>query len=97
MNEQSRLFDFLYYQLDKFPKADLLTTKIDGAWVPLSTQEAVTLINKLSAGLLKLGFGGNDFTVENQDKIALISKNTRYGLSANWGHTLPHLSYNKCK
>jgi long-chain acyl-CoA synthetase len=75
MNEQSRLFDFLYYQLDKFPKADLLTTKIDGAWVSLSTQETVTLVNKLSAGLLKLGFGGNDFTVENQDKIALISKN----------------------
>jgi long-chain acyl-CoA synthetase len=75
MNEQSRLFDFLYYQLDKFPKADLFTAKINNTWQPLSTQDVVTLVNKLSAGLLKLGIGGNDFTVENQDKVALISKN----------------------
>jgi long-chain acyl-CoA synthetase len=75
MNEQSRLFDFLYYQQEKFPKADLLTSKINGAWLPLSTQEVITLVNKLSAGLLKLGICGNDFTVEHQDKVALISKN----------------------
>ncbi len=75
MNDQSRLFDFLYYQLEKFPKADLFTAKINNVWQPLSTQEVVTLVNKLSAGLLKLGIAGNDFTVENQDKVALISKN----------------------
>ncbi len=75
MNEQSRLFDFLYYQQEKFPKADLLTAKINGAWVPLSTSEVISLVNKLSAGLLKLGIGGNNFTVENQDKVGLISKN----------------------
>jgi long-chain acyl-CoA synthetase len=75
MNEQSRLFDFLYYQQEKFPKTDLLTAKINGTWVPLSTYEVINLVNKLSAGLLKLGIGGNDFTVENQDKVGLISKN----------------------
>jgi long-chain acyl-CoA synthetase len=75
MNDQSRLFDFLYYQLEKFPKTDLFTAKINNAWQPLSTQEVVNLVNKLSAGLLKLGIGGNDFAVENQDKVALISKN----------------------
>jgi long-chain acyl-CoA synthetase len=75
MNDQSRLFDFLYYQLEKFPKTDLFTAKINNTWQPLSTQEVVNLVNKLSAGLLKLGIGGNDFAVENQDKVALISKN----------------------
>jgi long-chain acyl-CoA synthetase len=75
MNEQSRLFDFLYYQQEKFPKTDLLTAKINGTWVPLSTYEVINLVNKLSAGLIKLGIGGNDFTVENQDKVGLISKN----------------------
>jgi long-chain acyl-CoA synthetase len=75
MNEQSRLFDFLYYQHEKFPKADLLTAKINGKWEPLSTSEVIDAVNKLSAGLLKLGIGGNDFTVEKQDKVALISKN----------------------
>jgi long-chain acyl-CoA synthetase len=75
MSTPTRLFDFLYYQLEKFPKADLFTTKVNNTWVPLSTQETVHTINKLSAGLLKLGIGGNDMTVERQDKIALISKN----------------------
>ncbi len=75
MNEESRMFDFLYYQLEKFPKDDMLTAKINGEWVPLSTAEVVVLANKLSAGLLKMGVGGHDMTAETQDKIALISRN----------------------
>lgn len=75
MNEHSRIFDFLYYQLEHFPKPDMLTAKIDGAWKPLSTQEVTDTVNRLSAGLLKLGISGNDMTVEKQDKIALISRN----------------------
>jgi long-chain acyl-CoA synthetase len=75
MNTPTRLFDFVYYQQEKFPKTDLFTTKINGTWVPLSTQEVIKNVNKLSAGLLKMGIGGNDFTVEGQDKVAIISKN----------------------
>ena len=29
MNEHSRLFDFLYYQLANFPKADMFSAKLD--------------------------------------------------------------------
>jgi long-chain acyl-CoA synthetase len=75
MNEQYRLFDLLYYQLEKYPKADMLTAKEGGMWRPQSTAEIVSIVNRLSAGLLKLGVSGNDLTVENQDKIALISRN----------------------
>jgi len=75
MNDQSRIFDFLYDQLKRFPKDDMLTGKVDGKWEPLSTATVVDLVNKLSAGLLKLGVSGNDMMVENQDKIALISRN----------------------
>ena len=75
MNDSSRIFDFLQYQLDKFPKADMLTGKVDGEWVPTSTQEVKDTVDKLSAGLLSMGVGGYDMTVERQDKIALISKN----------------------
>jgi long-chain acyl-CoA synthetase len=75
MNEQFRLFDLLYYQLEKYPKADMFTAKINNAWLPQSTAEIVSIVNRLSAGLLKLGVSGNDLTVENQDKIALISRN----------------------
>ena len=75
MNEQSRIFDFLYSQLENFPKEDMLTGKVNGQWVPLSTAVVADMVNRLSAGLLKLGVSGNDMTVEHQDKIALISKN----------------------
>ncbi|RZM08646.1 MAG: long-chain fatty acid--CoA ligase, partial [Pedobacter sp.] len=75
MNDKSRIFDFLYYQLEHFPKTDMLTAKENGQWNPLSTQYVVDAVNKLSAGLLKLGLSGNDMQVENQDKIALLSRN----------------------
>ena len=75
MNLNSRLFDCLQYQLDKFPKADMLTGKEDGQWIQYSTQEVKDTVNKLAAALLALGVSGNDMTVEKQDKIALISKN----------------------
>ena len=75
MNEQFRLFDFLHYQLENFSKPDMFCAKVDGEWEPLSTQAVADTVNRLSAGLLKMGVSGNDMEVENQDKIALISRN----------------------
>jgi long-chain acyl-CoA synthetase len=75
MNLNSRLFDCLQYQLDKFPKADMLNTKVDGQWTAFSTAAIKEAVDNLSAGLIALGVSGNDMTVEKQDKIALISKN----------------------
>ena len=53
----------------------MLTGKVNGQWIPISTQEVKETVDRLSAGLLSLGVGGNNMTVEQQDKIALISKN----------------------
>ncbi|RYF84546.1 MAG: hypothetical protein EOO03_14640 [Chitinophagaceae bacterium] len=75
MNEQSRIFDFLYHQLQKFPKQDMLAGKINGKYEPFSTQEVADKVNRLAAALLKLGLSGHDMQVEQQDKIAIISKN----------------------
>lgn len=75
MNEQSRLFDFLYNQLQKFPKPAMLAGKVNGSYQSISTEGVVTSVNKLSAALLKLGLSGKDMQVETQDKIAIISKN----------------------
>ncbi len=75
MNENNRIFDFLDYQLEKFPKQDMLTGKENGQWIPLDTATVKKTVDTLSAGLLHLGIGGNDMTVERQDKIALVSKN----------------------
>lgn len=75
MNENSRIFDYIDFQLNRFPKADMFSGKENGQWINYSTLAVKETVNKLSAGLLKLGISGNDMTIENQDKIALISKN----------------------
>lgn len=75
MDENSRIFDYVDFQLNKFPKADMFAGKENGQWRKFSTAEVKETIDKLSAGLLKLGIGGHDMQVENQDKVALISKN----------------------
>ncbi len=75
MNENSRIFDFLQYQLDRCPKTNMLCGKENGSWKSYGTQEVKEIIDNLSAGLLNLGLSRHDMKVENQDKIALISKN----------------------
>jgi long-chain acyl-CoA synthetase len=75
MNEHSRIFDYIDFQLNSFPKPDMFNGKENGKWRNFSTAEVKNTIDKLSAGLMKLGVSGYDMAIENQDKIALISKN----------------------
>ncbi|HTB53076.1 MAG TPA: long-chain fatty acid--CoA ligase [Ferruginibacter sp.] len=75
MNKNSRIFDFLQYQLERFPKSDMLSGKENGRWVKHSTAEIKELVDNLSTGLLSLGVTGRDMNVEHQDKIAIISRN----------------------
>ena len=75
MNEKSRIFDFLYDQLERFPKEDMLAAKEDGVWNKYSTATVTDTVNRLSAALCRLGVSGNNMTVEQQDKIAIISRN----------------------
>ncbi|HEX7692297.1 MAG TPA: long-chain fatty acid--CoA ligase [Sediminibacterium sp.] len=70
-----RLFDCIEYQLQHFPKTDMLNAKENGSWVHYSTEQVAGIVNRLSAGLLKLGVSGNDMSPENSDKIAIISNN----------------------
>lgn len=70
-----RLFDAIKFQLDKFPQSDMLSAKVNGSWMHLSTAEVQTIANKFSAGLLQLGISANDFTPEGSDKIAILSNN----------------------
>ncbi|MGB6152784.1 MAG: long-chain fatty acid--CoA ligase [Pricia sp.] len=70
MQNITRLFDFPYYQLEKFNLKDALVTKYDGKWLATSTQEYLNKANAISRGLLRLG-------VKPNDKIALISMANR--------------------
>ena len=70
MVNPTRLFDFPYYQLDKYDLDFAFATKYDGEWLKVSTREYIKQANEVSRGALKLGLNKND-------KVALISSNNR--------------------
>ena len=70
MDQPTRLFDFLHYQLEHFPMDLCMTSRVGGQWKTYSTQELVDAVNTASRGLIKLG-------VQPGDKVALISHNNR--------------------
>jgi long-chain acyl-CoA synthetase len=70
MTEITRLFDFPYYQLEKYNLKTAFATKYDGEWVKTSTKDYLDKANAVSRALLKLG-------VQKDDKIAVISSNNR--------------------
>ena len=67
----TRLFDFPYYQQEKYSNIpDALVTKQNGVWEKTSTQEYIDKANAISRALLRIG-------VQKEDKIAIISTNNR--------------------
>ncbi|HEV2831317.1 MAG TPA: long-chain fatty acid--CoA ligase [Hanamia sp.] len=75
MTQPTRLFDCIELHLKDAPGRTMLAGKEDGKWKEYSTTEVADIVNKLSAGLLQMGFGTGDNTPEGRDKIAVISKN----------------------
>ena len=73
--ELKRLFDCIDHQLQHFPKADMLSAKVNGQWRSYSTQEVKEITDGFAAGLIELGVSGNDMSDEGRDKIAIISNN----------------------
>ena len=70
MTEITRLFDFPYYQLETYNLNKVFTTKYNGEWQSISTQEYIDKANAISRALLKFG-------VQKNDKIAVISSTNR--------------------
>ncbi|MFI5130584.1 MAG: AMP-dependent synthetase/ligase [Chitinophagales bacterium] len=75
MNEPKRLFDCIEYHLERQPIDVMLAGKENSQWKTYSTKEVTGIVNNLSAGLLSLGVGPNDMTVEGRDKVAILCKN----------------------
>ncbi len=70
MTDPKRLFDFPYYQLEKYPQEKAFVTKYNGEWKATSTQEYIDKANGLSRGLMRMG-------VKPNEKIAIISMTNR--------------------
>ena len=75
MNNPHRLFDCINEQLKTGGIEATFAAKEGGEWRKYSTKEVKDIVDHLSAGLLALGYGPGNMSVEGRDKIALISKN----------------------
>ena len=75
MHQPHRLFDFFDARLKDAPQEVMLAAKEGGEWRTYSTAEVKEIVDQLSTGLLALGYGGSNLTVEGRDKIAILSKN----------------------
>ncbi|MCG8184043.1 AMP-dependent synthetase/ligase [Tenacibaculum piscium] len=68
--EITRLFDFPYHLQETYNLDKAFSTKYNGTWESISTQEYIDKANTISRGLLRLG-------VQPNDKIAVISSSNR--------------------
>jgi long-chain acyl-CoA synthetase len=75
MDQPSRLFDVIAYQLEKYPKEDMLAGKVDGKWIKYSTKAVAETTLQFASGLLQLGISRGDGSMEGKDKIAIVSRN----------------------
>ena len=66
----TRIFDFPYHQLATYNLDKAFSTKYNGVWKSISSQEFINQANAISRGLLRLGIQPND-------KIAVISSTNR--------------------
>ncbi|MGB2502135.1 MAG: AMP-dependent synthetase/ligase [Flavobacteriaceae bacterium] len=66
----TKLFEFIEIQRNKIPLEKSVTTKYNGEWQSLSTEDFYQKVQQVSCSLIKLG-------VKKGDKIALISTNNR--------------------
>ncbi|BEV73288.1 MULTISPECIES: long-chain fatty acid--CoA ligase [unclassified Paludibacterium] len=65
---QTRAFDFLQQQLDRFPRKDCLCGKNGKSWTVMSTAETVKTVDLLSLGLMHHG-------IEPGDRVAIAAEN----------------------
>lgn len=68
MSTPTRLFDVPYYQLENHPQEIMFSSKINGKWTAMSTQEFLHHVSAYSRGLIALG-------IEPGDTVGLVSSN----------------------
>ncbi len=72
---KTRVFDCIDYQLLTNPTEDMFAAKEGGKWKKYSTQQVKEIVDNLCIGLLEMGIGRNDMSIEGRDKVAILSKN----------------------
>ncbi len=75
MNHPHRLFDCIDEQIKLGGNKATFAAKENGVWREYSAAEVNDIVNKLCCGLLAMGYGPGNMSVDGRDKIALIAKN----------------------
>lgn len=75
MKEPRRLFDCIEKHLATQPEAVMLSGKESGQWKSYTVADVSKIVDSLAAGLLSMGIGANDGSVEGRDKVAILCKN----------------------
>lgn len=75
MNKPHRLFDFFEQRLKENPQQIMFAGKENGQWHDYSVAEVKDTVDKLSTGLLALGYSASNMSLEGRDKIAVLAKN----------------------
>ncbi|SFH35120.1 AMP-dependent synthetase/ligase [Pedobacter insulae] len=68
MKTITRVFDLLSYNLEKFPKEEFISGKINGVWKKYSTQSFCETTDNLSKGLTTLG-------IKKESRVAVMAPN----------------------
>lgn len=69
MQNPTRCFDFLYYQNEKYPLPNCMAQRLPDGWHHYSTAHVIAHVEKMAAGLRKLGLAEGD-------KIAIVGPNS---------------------
>lgn len=64
----TRVFDLLQYNLEKFPKEEFISGKVNGGWIKYSTHRFCETVDALSRGLADIGIGKTS-------RVAVMSNN----------------------
>ncbi len=75
MIEPTRLFDCIELRLKATPSMVTFAARENETWKKYTIEDVSEIVNRLSAGLLKMGISSGDNSPEGRDKIAVISKN----------------------
>lgn len=68
MKEIKRLFDIPWHQLENHPNERMFSTKRNGEWDKLSTQDFLNKVNQVSKGLVAMGIAPGD-------RVGIVSSN----------------------
>jgi long-chain acyl-CoA synthetase len=75
MQKVERIFDVLDNYKNNFTHKDIIGHKLNGKWSTIKIDEYINAITALSLGLINMGVGYGDGSIENRTKIAILSAN----------------------